>query len=50
MLEAERIITRDQPYIPILYYANNNLVSNKLEGWVVNVRGTHPSRFMTVKP
>jgi oligopeptide transport system substrate-binding protein len=50
LLEAERIVTRDQPYIPILYYANNNLVSSKLEGWVVNARGTHPSRFMAIKP
>jgi len=50
LLEAEKIVTRDQPYIPILYYANNNLVSNKLEGWVENVRGTHPTRFMSIKP
>jgi oligopeptide transport system substrate-binding protein len=50
LLQAEKIFTRDQPYIPILYYANNNLVSNKLKGWVQNVRGVHPTRFMSIEP
>ncbi|HYF56153.1 MAG TPA: peptide ABC transporter substrate-binding protein [Salinarimonas sp.] len=50
LLEAERMVTRDQPYIPVLTYANNNLVSRKLEGWVENARGTHPTRFMAIRP
>lgn len=48
--EAERIVMRDLPYIPVLFYSNKDLVSEKLEGWAPNLRGVHPTRFLTLKP
>jgi oligopeptide transport system substrate-binding protein len=48
--QAEAIVMRDAPYIPVLYYGNNNLVSPKLKGWVDNVTGAHPTRFMSITP
>jgi ABC-type transport system substrate-binding protein len=46
--QAEAIVMKDMPYIPVLYYGNNNLVSSKLKGWVDNVTGAHPTRFMSI--
>lgn len=48
--EAEAILMRDQPYMPLLYYGSKNLVSPKLEGFQTNVLDRHLSRFMAVKP
>ncbi len=48
--QAEAVVMRDAPYIPVLYYGNNNLVSPKLKGWVDNVTGAHPTRFMSITP
>jgi oligopeptide transport system substrate-binding protein len=50
LLQAEKIFTRDLPYIPLLYYGSKNLVSSKLEGWHDNLRDAHASRFMSLKP
>ena len=49
LLEAEKIFTRDLPYIPVLYYANLNLVSPKVEGWVPNLPGAYPTRYLSLK-
>lgn len=46
--QAERLVLRDMPYIPVMYFANNNLVSSKLKGWVDNATGSHPTRFMSI--
>lgn len=50
LLEAEKVFMRDLPYIPILFYSNKNLVSPKLEGWIPNLRGANPTRFLSLKP
>ncbi|MBJ6125992.1 peptide ABC transporter substrate-binding protein [Microvirga splendida] len=47
--QAEAIALKDMPYIPVLFYGNNNLVSNKLQGWVDNPTGFHPTRYMSIK-
>jgi len=33
--------------IPLLYYANHNVVSSKLHGFVENVIDKHASRFVS---
>ena len=48
--QAETIILRDQPYIPLLFYGSKNLVSKKLEGFQTNVLDRHMSRYMAIKP
>ena len=47
--EAEKFVTRDLPYIPILYYGSKNLVSSKIEGWSTNLRDAHATRFLSIK-
>nr|WP_246715184.1 peptide ABC transporter substrate-binding protein [Aestuariivirga litoralis] len=45
--KAEAILIKDQPLLPLLTYANHNLVSPKLHGYVDNVMDVHPSRFVS---
>ena len=49
LYKANEIISRDQPYIPLLYYSTKNLVSSKLEGFHSNLRGAFPTRFYSIK-
>jgi oligopeptide transport system substrate-binding protein len=48
--EADSIIAREQPWIPVLYYSTKNLVSPKLAGFESNLRGAIPTRFLSLKP
>ena len=45
--DAEAILTADIGILPLLFYANHNLVSSKLKGYNDNVMDVHPSRFVT---
>ncbi|MEJ1158185.1 peptide ABC transporter substrate-binding protein [Prosthecomicrobium sp. N25] len=47
--QAETIFMRDLPFVPLLYYASKNLVSDKLAGWEDNTRDAHPTRFLSLK-
>ena len=48
--EADSIIAREQPWIPVLYYSTKNLVSPKLAGFEQNLRGAIPTRFLSLRP
>lgn len=48
--EADSILARETPWIPILYYSTKNLVSPKLVGFEQNLRGALPTRFLSLKP
>jgi oligopeptide transport system substrate-binding protein len=48
--EADSILAREVPWIPVLYYSSKNLVSPKLAGFRQNLRGALPTRFMSLKP
>ncbi len=48
LAEAEALITRDQPFVPLLHYGSLSLVSDKLVGWEDNLNNRHPSRFMQI--
>jgi oligopeptide transport system substrate-binding protein len=50
LLAAEKLITRDLPYIPVLHYGSKNIVSSKLKGWQANVRDAHASRYLSLAP
>jgi oligopeptide transport system substrate-binding protein len=45
LLAAEKLITRDQPYVPVLFYSTKNLVSSKLKGFQSNLSGAYATRF-----
>ena len=48
--QAEAIVLRDQPLIPLMYYGSKNLVSTRLDGFSTNVLDRHLSRFLSIKP
>ncbi len=45
--DAEAIFVRDMPNVPLLFYANHNVVSPKLKGFNDNLMDAHPSRFIS---
>jgi oligopeptide transport system substrate-binding protein len=45
--QAEAILVKEQSIVPLLYYANHNIVSPKIKGFVDNVMDKHPSRFVS---
>jgi len=48
--EAEAIVARDEPVVPLLGYASLSLVSPQLKGWQANPINEHPSRFLSLEP
>lgn len=48
LAEAEALIDRDVPVIPVLEYATLSLVSPSLSGWNDNVGNWHPTRYMAL--
>jgi oligopeptide transport system substrate-binding protein len=45
--DAEGILMQDLGIMPLLFYANHNIVSPKLKGFNDNVMDVHPSRFIS---
>ena len=50
MADAESLLLRDQPVMPLLYYASKNLLSPKLKGWEANILDRHPARYLSIEP
>lgn len=48
--QAETMMIRDAPIIPIYDYVRRYLVAPTVQGWVTSGRGPTPSRFLSVKP
>lgn len=48
--EADSLIVREQPWIPVLHYSHRNLVSSRLAGFAPNPLGVIPSRFLSFRP
>lgn len=44
MEQAERILMKDVPIVPVYYYVTKELVNEKVKGWYQNSRGLHPLR------
>ncbi len=47
--QAEEIFLSDMPFIPLLYYSTNNLVSRRIGGWDDNIQDAHATRFLTLE-
>ena len=45
--DAEGIFVRDMPNVPLLFYANHNVVSPRIKGFEDNVMDVHPSRWIS---
>ena len=46
--QAEEILMRDQPMMPLLYYSSKNLISPKIKGWEPNVLDRHLGRYISI--
>ena len=47
--EAEELLMKDLPVIPIYHYASNHLVKKHVKGWVDNIMDYHLSQYMSVE-
>lgn len=48
--KAESLLIRDEPYIPLLYYATQDLVSQKVTGFEDNILDIHRAKFLGLAP
>jgi oligopeptide transport system substrate-binding protein len=44
--QAEQILLKDMPIIPIYFYTTQHLVNPAVKGWEDNVMDIHPSRYL----
>jgi oligopeptide transport system substrate-binding protein len=49
LAEAESLALAEQPVAPLYFYAGRRIVSQRVTGWVENVRGVHLSRWLGLK-
>jgi oligopeptide transport system substrate-binding protein len=47
--QAETLLMRDMPAIPLYYYVSRHLVNPRIAGFVDNVRDIHLSRYLELK-
>ena len=47
--EAESLVMRDTPFLPIFYYSSFTLVSPDVENWQSNLPNKNPTRFLSLK-
>jgi ABC-type oligopeptide transport system substrate-binding subunit len=50
LAEAEAMLLRDQPIMPLLFYSSKNLISPKVSGWKPNLLDRHLTRYLSVAP
>ncbi len=46
---AERLLLKEQPIIPLLTYASRALVSDQVEGWHDNLKDVHATQWLSLK-
>ena len=49
MTEAERVLIEDYPFVPLYFYVNKHLVSDRVHGFEPNALDRHPSRFLVLR-
>jgi len=49
LTEAEQMLLEDYAFVPIYFYVNKHLVSERVRGFAPNVLDRHPSRFFTLR-
>lgn len=47
---AERLLMKDYPMIPIYFYVRRYLVSPRVHGWVDTERGVNPTQYLWIDP
>jgi oligopeptide transport system substrate-binding protein len=49
LAEAENLLLREAPVIPLLFYESKNMVSSKIKGWRDNLLDRHLARFLSIE-
>lgn len=47
--EAERVLLEDFPIVPLYFYVNKHMVSDRVQGFEPNALDRHPSRFLVLR-
>ena len=47
--EAEALMLKDHPVIPIYYYVSKHLVKPYVEGWQDNIMNYHDSKHLSLR-
>jgi len=47
--QADRLVARDMPVIPIYWYSNSYLMDPRVKGWLPQPRDDHPWKFVSLK-
>ena len=50
MHQAETILLKELPIIPIYHYTTQHLVASRVKGWKDNVMDVHPTRYLSLAP
>jgi ABC-type oligopeptide transport system substrate-binding subunit len=50
LVEAERILMREKPIIPLFFYVNNAMRMPEVEGYATNLLDHHPLRYVKIRP
>ena len=48
--QAEAMLLRDQPVMPLLFFSSKNLISPKVSGWKPNLLDRHLTRYLSIAP
>jgi len=49
LAEAERLLLREEPVVPLLFYESKNMVSRRVQGWRDNLLDRHLARFLRIE-
>ena len=50
LADAERLLLREEPVIPLLFYELKTLVSKRVKGWRDNLLDRHLARYLSIEP
>ncbi len=50
LAEAERLLLKEEPVIPLLFYESKTMVSRRVKGWRDNLLDRHLARYLWVEP
>ena len=47
--QANQLLTRDMPILPLYFYVTRSLVAPRIDGWEDNISNVHPSRTLRIR-
>ena len=50
LAEAERLLLKEEPVIPLMFYELKTMVSRRVKGWRDNLLDRHLARWLSIEP